>query len=204
MSAPPKTVIHASEDEEEAIRQAVRTVSLEGLGGRRERAELRHVPGLVKLLADERVSGWIYDLPRPITEESVTRWVAENQAQMLAGEALLIVNLDDAGEVSGYSRITVWPQHASAELAGAVRADLQNSGRGGAGMAHTFGWIFETLGVRLMCLTAALDNLRVQKGIDAAGFIRMGERDAVRPDGSVRRSVYWELTRDQWRQRHRL
>jgi RimJ/RimL family protein N-acetyltransferase len=204
VSAPPKTVIHASEDEAEAIRHAVRTVSLEGLGGRRERAELKHVPGLVGLLADERGSGWIYDLPKPITEASVTRWVAENQAQMLAGQALLMVSLDAAGEVSAYNRITVWPEHASAELAGAVRADLQNSGTGGAGMAHTFGWIFETLGVRLMCLTAALDNVRVQKGIDGAGFVRMGERDAVRPDGSVRKSVYWELTRDQWRQRHRL
>lgn len=204
MSAPPKTVIQASEDEAEAIRHAVRTVGLEGLGGRRERAELKHVPGLVALLADGRVSDWIYDLPRPVTEESVTRWVAENQAQMPAGEALLLVSLDAAGEVSAYSRITVWPEHSSAELAGAVRADLQNSGSGGAGMAHTFGWIFETLGVRLMCLTAALDNVRSQKGIDAAGFRRMGEREGVRPDGTTRRSVYWELTRDEWRRRHRL
>ena len=204
MSAPPKTVIQASEEAAEALRHTVRTVDVATLGPHRERAELKHVPGLVKLLADPRVSGPIYDLPRPITEDSVTRWVAESQAQALAGDALLIVNLDEAGEVAGYSRITVWPEHLSAELAGAVRADLQNSGRGGAGMAHTFGWIFETLGVELMCLTAALDNVRVQKGIDAAGFIRMGERDAVRPDGTVRKSVYWEMTRDQWRQRHRL
>ena len=204
MSAPPKTVITASAEEAEALRRAVRTVDVAALGPLRERAELKHVPGLVRLLSDPRVSGPIYDLPRPITEDSVTRWVAESQARALAGDALLIVNLDEAGEVAGYSRITVWPEHLSAELAGAVRADLQNSGRGGAGMAHTFGWIFETLGVELMCLTAALDNVRVQKGIDAAGFVRMGERDAVRPDGTVRRSVYWELTRDQWRQRHRL
>ncbi len=204
MSAPPKTVIHASDDEAEAIRNAVRTVDVATLGPDRERAEMRHVPGLVALLSDPRVSGPIYDLPRPITEESVTRWVAENQAQALAGEALLIVTLDGAGEVSGYSRITVWPEHASAELAGAMRADLQGKGRGGAGMAHTFGWIFETLGARLMCLTAALDNAPSQKGIDAAGFRRMGEREAVRPDGTTRRSVYWEMTRDEWRRRHRL
>ncbi|MBN8629109.1 MAG: hypothetical protein J0M17_26860, partial [Planctomycetes bacterium] len=61
----------------------------------------------------------------------------ENQAQMLAGEALLLVTLDEAGEVAGYSRITVWPEHASAELAGAIRADLQNRGQGGVGMART-------------------------------------------------------------------
>jgi len=204
MSAPPKTVLQASEAEADAIREAVRTVDVATLGMGRARAELKHVAGLVKLLSDERVSGPIYDLPRPIAEDSVTRWVVENQAQALAGEALLLVTLDPAGEVAGYSRISVWPEHSSAELAGAVRADLQGKGQGGAGMAHTFGWIFETLGVRLMCLTAALDNVRSQKGIDAAGFRRMGEREARRPDGTTRRSVYWELTRDEWRQRHRL
>jgi RimJ/RimL family protein N-acetyltransferase len=204
VSAPPKTVIHASREEAEAIRHAVRTSSLAGLGGRRERAGPTHVDGLVALLADERVSRWIYDLPRPVDSDSVTRWVLENQAQTEAGEALLVVSLDDEGRVSGYSHITVWPERSSAELAGAVRADLQNSGAGSAGMAASFGWIFETLGVRLMCLTSALDNVRAQKGIDGAGFVRMGERDAVRPDGTVRRSVYWEMTRDQWRRRHRL
>jgi len=204
MSAPPKTVLHASDEEAEAIRVAVRHVDVASLGMGRARAELKHVPGLVALLMDERVSGPIYDLPRPITEDSVTRWVVEGQAQALAGEGLLLVSLDEAGDVAGYSRITVWPERSSAELAGAVRADLQNKGQGGAGMARTFGWIFETLGVRLMCLTASLDNVRSQKGIDAAGFRRMGERDALRPDGTVRRSVYWEMTRDEWRMRHRL
>ena len=174
------------------------------LGEGRVRADLHHVAGLVSLLSDERVSGPIYDLPRPINNDSITRWVVESQALALAGEALLIVNLDEAGEVAGYSRITVWPEHSAAELAGAVRADRQNSGQGGRGMAHSFGWIFESLEVRLMCLTAALDNIRVQKGIDGAGFVRMGERDAIRPDGTVRRSIYWEMKRDDWRMRHRL
>jgi RimJ/RimL family protein N-acetyltransferase len=54
----------------------------------------------------------------------------------------------------------------------------------------------------MMCLTAALDNIRVQKGIDRAGFVRMGERDAVRSDGSIRRSVYWEITAEQWAARY--
>jgi RimJ/RimL family protein N-acetyltransferase len=204
VSAPPKTLLHASEEEAEAIREAVRNVDVATLGMGRARAELKHVDGLVKLLSDERVSGPIYDLPRPITHDSVERWVVEGQAQALAGEGLLLVTLDEHGDVAGYSKITVWPEHSAAELAGAIRADLQNHGQGGVGMARTFGWIFETLGVRMMCLTAALDNVRSQKGIDAAGFRRMGERDAVRPDGTTRRSVYWELTRDEWRQRHRL
>ena len=55
--------------------------------------------------------------------------------------------------------------------------------------------------MRLMCLTAALDNVRSQRMIDNAGFVRMGERDGVRPDGTRRASVYWEQTREQWRKR---
>lgn len=204
MSAPPKTVLDVTADEARAIRAAVRTADVTGLGAGRARAELKHVAGLVALLSDERVSGPIYDLPRPITEASVTRWVAEAQAQALAGEGLLIVTLDEHGQVSGYSKITVWPERSAAELAGAIRADLQNRGQGGSGMARSFHWIFEALGVRMMCLTAALDNVRSQKGIDAAGFVRMGEREAVRPDGTTRRSVYWEMTRDEWFRRHRL
>jgi RimJ/RimL family protein N-acetyltransferase len=204
MSAPPKTVLAVPDEEAEAIREAVRSVDVGTLGMGRARAELKHVPGLLALLKDEQVSGPIYDLPRPITPDSITRWVAESQAQALAGEGLLLVTLDDHGQVAGYSKITVWPDRSAAELAGAVRADLQNRGQGSAGMARSFSWIFETLGVRMMCLTSALDNVRAQKGIDAAGFVRMGEREAVRPDGTTRRSVYWELTRDQWRKRHRL
>jgi RimJ/RimL family protein N-acetyltransferase len=204
MSAPPKTVLHASADEAEAIRGRVRAADPATLGEGRAAAEMSHVPGLVELLSDERVSGPIYDLPRPVTAESVTRWVAEAQAQRLAGEGLLFVTLDEAGEVAGYSKITVWPERSSAELGGAIRADRQSRGEGGSGAAHTFGWIFETLGVRLMCLTAALDNVRSARMIDAAGFLRMGERDAVRPDGTIRRSLYWEMTREEWRRRHRL
>ena len=204
MSAPPKTVLHAADTEAEAIRRAVRTVDVGTLGPGRVRADIRHVAGLVALLSDPQVSDPIYDLPRPICDDSVTRWVAEAQAQALAGEGLLILALDGKGEVSGYSKITVWPDRASGELAGAMRADAQNRGQGGPGAAHTFGWMFETLGVRLIGLTAALDNIRSAKLIEAAGFVPMGEREARRPDGSVRVSRYWELTRDEWRQRHRL
>jgi RimJ/RimL family protein N-acetyltransferase len=204
MSTPPKTVLHATADEEAAIRAAVRNADPATLGMGRAHAEMRHVPGLVELLSDERVSGPIYDLPKPITTDSVTRWVAEHQARRLAGDGLLFVTLDEHGKVAGYSDITVWPERASAEIAGAIRADLQNQGQGGRGMAKSFDWIFETLGVRLMCLTAALDNVRSQKGIDAAGFRRMGEREVIRPDGTTRASVYWEMTRDEWVRRHRL
>ena len=198
MSAPPKTVLAATPEEEAAIRQAVRAAEGRLVAGP------QHVQGLTALLADPRVSDPIYDLPRPITPENVARWVAGSEALRQAGECLLMVSLDETGEVSGYSRMTVWPGRSSAELAGAARADRQNSGQGRNGVARSVAWMFETLGVRLIGLTAALDNVRSAAAIDGAGFTRMGERESVRPDGSIRRSIYWELSREQWTRLHRL
>ena len=198
MSAPPKTVLVATPEEEAAIRAAVRAAQGHIVAGP------EHVDGLLALLSDPRVSDPIYDLPRPFTRESIAGWVAENEALRQEGRCLLSVTLDAAGEVAGYSRFTVWPERSSAELAGARRADLQNSGAGRQGVAHSIAWMFEVLGVRLIGLTAALDNVRSAKAIDGAGFRRMGEVESVRPDGTTRRSLYWELTRDEWRLRHRL
>ena len=198
MSAPPKTVLTATPEEEAAICAVVRAAEGRTLAGP------EHVDGLLKLFLDPQVSDPIYDLPRPFTRESVAAWVAKAQALREAGRCLLGVTLDESGAVAGYSRITVWPERASAELAGARRADLQNSGQGARGVAQSIAWMFEVLGVRLIGLTAALDNVRSAKAIDAAGFRRMGEVESVRPDGARRRSLYWELTRAEWERMHRL
>lgn len=201
MSAPPITVLHASPEEELAIRQAVRIADLTLLGSNYVVAGTEHVAGLVELLRDPAVSGPIYDLPRPITHQTIAAWQQDAERLRQAGEAILAVDIDKNGHIAGYSRFTVWPERSSAEIAGAHRADQQNSGRGKAGAARSFHWMFEVLGVRLIGVTAALDNVRSARVIEAAGFIAMGERESVRPDGSVRQSRYWEMTRDVWRAR---
>ncbi|WP_293366698.1 GNAT family protein [Phenylobacterium sp.] len=198
MSAPPITVMTASPAEEAAIRAAVRAAEGRLVAGP------EHVGGLLALFLDPQVSDPIYDLPRPFTRESVAAWVAESEALRQEGRCILSVNPDGAGAVAGYSRITVWPERSSGELAGARRADLQNSGEGRRGVAQSIAWMFEVLGLRLIGLTAALDNVRSAKAIDAAGFRRMGEVETVRPDGATRRSLYWELTRGEWERMHRL
>jgi RimJ/RimL family protein N-acetyltransferase len=198
MSAPPKTVLTATPEEEAAIRDAVRRAQGPTVAGS------EHVAGLLALISDPAVSDPIYDLPRPITFDNVALWVAESEALRQEGRCILSVSFDEAGEVAAYSRIAVWPERASGELAGGRRADLQNSGQGARGVAQATAWMFETLGLRLIGLTAALDNVRSAKAIDAAGFRRMGEVESVRPDGTARRSLYWELTRAEWELRHRL
>lgn len=200
MSAPPLTVLVASPEEETAIRQAVREArGLERLSGMRVVATPHHTAEALALLADPRVSDPIYDLPRPITRENVARWIDAAVARQARGEGILTFSLDEAGKVAGYGDLIVWPDRASGEIGGAMRADRQSAGQGGRGFAEMADWAFEIIGIRLMGLTAALDNVRSQRMIDGAGFKRMGERDSVRPDGGVRRSVYWELAREDWR-----
>lgn len=197
MAAPPKTVLEVTADEEAAIREAVRTADPATLGPGRVLATEAHAEATFDLLADPAVSEPIYALPKPVTLASVKDWIDECETARRRGECLLILNVHD-GHVMGYSKVTVWPDRSAAELGGALRASLQNTGAGGAGAAHTIGWIFKTLRVRLICLTAAPDNVRSAKLIDRMGFKRMGERDARRPDGTTRRSLYWELTADEW------
>jgi len=199
VSAPPKTLLTASAEEEASIRAAVRAAAdMSSPTGERRLARVEDAAAAARFFADEAVSGPIYDLPRPFTEENVRAWIEARIAKHQAGEGILTF-VHDGDEIVSYADVAIWPQHASGELAGAVRADRQNSGQGSANMRGMFDWMFEELGLRLICLTAALDNIRSQRGIDAAGFTRMGGRDVVRADGSIRQSVYWEMTRDEWR-----
>src|SRR3954469_17980172 len=89
MSPPPKTVLIATPEEEAAIVAAVRAAEGHTVAGP------EYVDGLTALLADPRVSDPIYDLPRPITRQSVARWVADSEALRQQGRCLLTVNFDE-------------------------------------------------------------------------------------------------------------
>jgi len=132
-------------------------------------ADLSHVPGLVELLCDEQVSGPIYDLPRPITAESVTRlgdrapgragWAGEGAAgcwsPSIRAARWPAIRTSPSGRSA---RRPSWPGPSRARPAGPGA-----QGGGGHGR-RSFDWIFETLGVRLMCLTAALDKRPLPEG----------------------------------------
>lgn len=199
MSAPPKTVLTASPGEARAIRAAVRRADLGTLAVEGVRlAGPTHVDLVVDLLGDPALSDPIYDLPRPFQPASIARWIAESEEEQRRGEALLVLIFAGEASLIGYAKITVWPERASGELGGGLRADRQSAGAGGAAFARTIHWMFSALGLRLICLTAAIGNLRSARMIDRVGFRRLGEREVVRPDGVMRRSIYWELARDDW------
>ena len=94
MSDPPVTVIRATPAEEADIRRRVRGVDPASLGPDRVIATPAHAASLARMLSDPRVSDPIYDLPRPITEESVRAWIEGSAADQARGEAVLILSLD--------------------------------------------------------------------------------------------------------------
>mgnify|MGYP003675200472 CR=1 FL=1 len=157
-----------------------------------------------EFLSDPQIHAPIYTLPRPLTVESVRAFIAEHQAERQQGSGLLFLNFDDQGRIGGYSDICVWPDWAAGELGGALHPDRQGQRRGVEGARQSFGWMFETLGLDLICETASLDNHRTAHLLDGLGFQRIGEITSKRADGSTRPSLVWEITRAQWQAKHLL
>jgi RimJ/RimL family protein N-acetyltransferase len=195
----PLTRIAASPGEAEAIRAAVRVQTVMGDS---RLAELGDAPGLFALLSDPLVHAPIYTLPRPLTEASVKAFIAGHLEERAAGEGLLFVRAGEGGQVMGYSDVQVWPQWRAGELGGALHPSLHGKGAGGRGAAASFAWMFEALGLDLICETAALTNVPTQRMLDGLGFRRMGETLSTRPDGTTRASLVWEVTRAEWAARH--
>lgn len=200
MTAIPLTRIPAPPEKAEAIRAAVRAVALPE-GGRRRLARESDAEGFYALIADPLVSDPIYTLPKPPTPEKVREFIRRHEEERARGEGLLILDTDENGRVAGYHDIRVWPEWAAAELGGALRPDIQGGGAGGRGAAAAFDWLFEAIGVDLICETAALDNIRTRKLLERIGFRLIGEIESELPGGGVRPSLYFELTRVEFLQR---
>lgn len=184
-----------SAEKAEAIRHAVRLAQRMG-DSRLARPE--DAPGFFALVSDPAVFAPIYTLPRPLTEASVEAFIETHIVEREAGVGLLFVREGEDGRIMGYSDVQVWPEWGAGELGGALHPSLHGQGTGGRGAAASFGWMFETLGLDLICETAALDNMATQRLLDGLGFRRMGEVTSERADGTTRASLVWEMTRAEW------
>lgn len=154
-------------------------------------------------LSDPKISAPIYSLPRPLTVDAVEQFIARHITEQRKGEGLLFLNFNSDGQIGGYQDICFWPEWAAGELGGAVHPDRQGKRRGIEGAKLAFDWMFDVLGLDLICETAALDNHRTAHLLDGLGFNRMGETLNYRNDGTSRSSLVWEISKDEWHQKHR-
>ena len=198
MTELPLTRIAVSRDKQLRIREAVSKA--DKLADLARLASLDDVEALTALLADPEISGPIYTLPSKINPHTVQSFIERHLAERERGEGLLMVSIDEVA-LSAYHDIQVWPQWGACELGGAVRRDRQNRGQGGSGALIAFNWLFEVIGVDLICETAALDNIRTARLLESIGFGCKGQIESQLSDGSTRASSYWELQRSEWQSR---
>ncbi len=190
----PKTKLDVSEAEAARIRTAVRDVrTIEGVIGASRLVVPEDASAVLVLLKDERVSAAVYTLPRPFSIDSITDWIEDHQRQARKGEGLLTLVEDASGQVVSITDFRFWPEYSACEFGGVIAAHLQSKSYGTKGIRELCDWCFDIIGVRMLAMTSALDNVRSNKIFEGMGFTHMGEMDSVRPDGTVRRSNYWEL-----------
>jgi len=205
MSSIPITRTPVPQNQAAAIKAAVASatsIATENASSRL--AQVDDAAILHEFLSDPQIHAPIYTLPRPLTVASVRAFIADHEAQREQGRGLLFLNFDQQGRIGGYSDICVWPEWAAGELGGAIHPDRQGQRRGVDGARQSFAWMFETLGLDLICETAAPDNHRTAHLLDGLGFTRMGEITSKRADGTTRPSLVWEISRAQWEEKHLL
>lgn len=204
MTAIPITRSSIAPERQQLIRQSVRSaaaIMTEADNSRLAQVDDAHI--FHAFLSDPDIHAPIYTLPRPLTVDAVRAFIAVHLAQRERGEGLLFLNFDASGAISGYVDIVIWPQWAAGELGGAVGKARQGQRRGIEGARRGFDWMFDVLGLDLICETAALDNIRTAKLLDGLGFRRRGEILSEREDGTTRPSLVWEVTRSEWDAYHR-
>lgn len=206
MSSPkqiPFTRTPASPEQANAIRDAVQQATAMPTDGPLSRlATPADAYAFFEFLQDPAIYAPIYSLPTPLTLENVTAFIVDYEAQRRAGTGLLFFSHTPDGALSGYTDLTLWPQWGAGELGGAVHPNRQGQRKGVDGARRAFGWMFDTLGVSLICETAALDNIRTARLLDSLGFRRMGETISTRADGTTRPSLVWEITSAEWANRY--
>ncbi len=195
----PKTRTYVSSEEAERLRAFVRQAEL--MNGRIAGARVARpedAAALAGLLAHETIGPRIYTMPNPINAETMAPFINDHLLQRARGDGILFVSFNGQGEATAYFDVELWPQWSIAKFGGAVKAERQGRGFGGACGLAAVEWCFDQLGVARICETTARDNDRSIRLLSRLGFVQHGEVVAIKPDGSTRPSLYWELEREAW------
>lgn len=195
----PKTRIAVQAGEAERLRAFVRQAEFMNgrIAGARV-AQRQDGAALAGLLSHESIGPRIYTMPSPINVETMTAFVEDHLHQREQGVGILFASFNAAGEATAYFDVELWPHWSIAKFGGAVKAERQGRGFGGACGLAAVEWCFDQLGVARICETTARDNERSIRLLARLGFLQMGEVTATRPDGATRPSLYWEMAREDW------
>jgi RimJ/RimL family protein N-acetyltransferase len=195
----PKTRICVSTHEQARLRTFVKQAQLMNgrIAGARV-AQPEDAVALAGLLSDPSIGPRIYTMPSPINALTMHDFIGDHLMQRARGEGILFASFNAAGEATAYFDVELWPEWSACKFGGAVKAERQGRGFGGACGLAAVEWCFGQLGVARICETTARDNDRSIRLLSRLGFVQMGEVASIRPDGTTRPSIYWEMEREAW------
>lgn len=184
-----------------AFRVPLEPVTLEGRLVRMEPMSRDHLDGLARVAFDPEI--WRYVVTRPVDRDGLEAWMASALDNAENGLELPFVTIERAsGTPVGSSRyLNIVPEHLRLEIGWSwVARDRQ---RGGANreakllmMAHAF----DTLGCNRVEFKTDSLNEAARRALAAVGatFEGIFRNHMVMPDGRLRHSAWYSVTREEW------
>jgi RimJ/RimL family protein N-acetyltransferase len=179
----------------------IRPVVLEGERVRLEPLGRQHLDDLAEVAFDEPL--WRYTLARPVDPASLGAWLDAALANAEAGSEMPFATVDrSTGKAIGSTRfLAIVPEHLRAEIGWTwVATAYQRTGANREAKRLQLEHAFETLGANRIEFKTDSLNEKSRTALAALGatFEGIFRNHMIMPDGRLRHSAYFSVTREDW------
>jgi RimJ/RimL family protein N-acetyltransferase len=176
---------------------------LEGRQVRLEPLHREHLPALDRIAFDSRI--WRYMLTRVETPQDLEAWLEAALKAAASGTQLPWVTvLQNDNRVVGSTRfIDLDLNHRTVEIGHTwITPELHQAGVNPEAKLLQLAYAFDTLGLNRVAFKTHHKNLQSQAAIRKLGATHEGtfRNHYVMPDGSLRHSVWFSITKEDWPQ----
>jgi RimJ/RimL family protein N-acetyltransferase len=178
------------------------TPLLEGPSVRLEPLALHHLSKLEEIAFDDRI--WKYMLTRVSNRNQLEAWINAALTTRAAGQMIWVTVLKQEDRIVGSTRlIDLDLRHRSVEIGHTwVSPRWQGANVNPEAKLLQLRYAFEDLGLNRVAFKTHHENLQSQAAIRKLGAAYEGtfRNHYVMPDGSLRHSVWFSITREEWPQ----
>lgn len=179
----------------------IRPIVLEGERVRLEPLGRHHLDDLAQVAFDEAL--WRYTLARPIDRAGLEAWLDAALVNADAGTEVPFATVDRAsGRTIGSTRfLAIIPEHRRAEIGWTwVATSWQRTGANREAKRLQLEHAFETLGANRIEFKTDSLNEKSRTALAALGatFEGIFRNHMIMPDGRLRHSAYFSVTREDW------
>lgn len=175
---------------------------LEGTLIRLEPLTPDHLPGLEEAAFDERI--WRYMMTRVSDRASLERWLESALKAKATGQIPWVTVLKPENRIIGSTRfIDLDLHHRTVEIGHTwLSPRFHGAGINPEAKLLQLRYAFDDLGLNRVAFKTHHENLQSQAAIRKLGAVYEGtfRNHYIMPDGSLRHSVWFSITREEWPQ----